>query len=274
MRCAATLTRRRVAGALVAFLAMPCAGAAADAEREMAVVAAASLTDVLQEIGAAFRAKTGLATRFSFAASSALARQIESGAPAQVFVSADVEWIDYLADRKLVDPATRRNVASNALVLIAPADSGMKLDITPGFALAAALGKGRLALADPGSVPAGRYAKAALTALGAWSSVESRLAPAESVRAALAFVSRGEAPLGIVYRTDARVDPRVRVVGAFPAGSYPPIVYPAAAVAGSGQHAADFVEYLGSAQAQAIFRRYGFTAPPLQPRAPAPAGTR
>ena len=274
MRRAPTLTQRLAVGALAALSAVPCAGAAAGAERETTVFAAASLTDVLQEIGAAFRAKKGLATRFSFAASSALARQIESGAPAQVFVSADVEWMDYLANAGLLDQETRRNVAGNELVLIAPADSGLKLEIAPGFALAAALGKGRLALADPGSVPAGRYAKAALTALDAWASVESRLAPAENVRAALALVSRGEAPLGIVYRTDARVDPRVKVVGAFPAGSYPPIVYPAAAVAGSGEHAAEFVEYLGSAAAQAVFRRYGFTAPALQPRAPAPAGTR
>ncbi|MGH8244679.1 MAG: molybdate ABC transporter substrate-binding protein, partial [Steroidobacteraceae bacterium] len=185
-----------------------------------------------------------------------------------------VEWMDYLANAGLIDLETRRNVAGNELVLIAPADSGLKLEIAPGFALATALGKGRLALADPGSVPAGRYAKAALTALGAWPSVESRLAPAENVRAALAFVSRGEAPLGIVYRTDTRVDPRVRVVGAFPAGSYPPIVYPAAAVTGSGEHAAGFVDFLGGSEAQAIFRQHGFTAPPSQPRAPAPAGTR
>ena len=274
MKRALTLTQRLAVGALAALSVIPCAVAAADAEREITVFAAASLTDVLQETGAAFRAKTGLATRFSFAASSALARQIESGAPAQVFVSADVEWMDYLANAGLIDPATRRNVAGNELVLIAPADSALKVEIAPGFALAAALGKGRLALADPGSVPAGRYAKAALTALGVWTSVEPRVAPAENVRAALAFVSRGEAPLGIVYRTDARVDPRVKVIGAFPAGSYPPIVYPAAAVAGSGEHAAQFVEYLGSAEAHAVFRRYGFTAPALQPRAPAPAGTR
>ena len=274
MKRALTLTQRLAVGALAALSVIPCAVAAADAEREITVFAAASLTDVLQETGAAFRAKTGLATRFSFAASSALARQIESGAPAQVFVSADVEWMDYLANAGLIDPATRRNVAGNELVLIAPADSALKVEIAPGFALAAALGKGRLALADPGSVPAGRYAKAALTALGVWTSVEPRVAPAENVRAALAFVSRGEAPLGIVFRTDARVDPRVKVIGAFPAGSYPPIVYPAAAVAGSGKHAAEFVEYLGSGEAQVIFRRYGFTALPSQPRGPAPAGTR
>ena len=274
MKRALTLTQRLAVCSLAALSTVPCAVAAADAAREITVFAAASLTDVLQETGAAFRAKTGLATRFSFAASSALARQIESGAPAQVFVSADVEWMDYLANAGLIDPATRRNVAGNELVLIAPADSALKVEIAPGFALAAALGKGRLALADPGSVPAGRYAKAALTALGVWTSVEPRVAPAENVRAALAFVSRGEAPLGIVYRTDARVDPRVKVIGAFPAGSYPPIVYPAAAVAGSGEHAAEFVEFLGSAEAQAFFGRHGFMASSSQPRGPAPAGTR
>jgi len=229
--------------------------------KPITVFAAASLGDVLQEIGRPYRADTGIATRFSFAASSTLARQIEAGAPADVFISADGEWMDYLANRGLIEPRTRRNIAGNELVLIAPAASGIQLRIAPGFALGAALGRGRLAIADPAAVPAGRYAQAALSSLGAWPEVESRLAPAENVRAALALVSRGEAPLGIVYRTDARLDPKVRVVGAFPAASYPPIVYPAAAVSGARADAAAFVEYLAGEKAQAIFRKYGFTAP-------------
>lgn len=249
--------------AVLALLAFrPAAAADEPARAEVTVFAAASLTDVLHEIGAQFRADTDVAARFSFAASSALARQIESGAPAQVFVSADVEWMDYLANLGIIDLATRRNVAGNELVLIAPADSGLQLAIGPGFRLAAALGDGRLAVADPDSVPAGRYAKAALTSLGAWKDVESRLVPAENVRAALAYVSRGEVPLGIVYRTDARVDTGVRVVGAFPAGSHPPVVYPAAMIRGSTPAAAAFVEYLGQAKAQGIFGRHGFTAAP------------
>lgn len=247
----------------LALLALrPAAEADDPARAEITVFAAASMTDVLQEIGAGFRVDTGIATRFSFAASSALARQLELGAPAQVFVSADVEWMDYLANLGVIDLATRRDVAGNELVLVAPADSELKLAIEPGLRLSAALGGGRLALADPDSVPAGRYARAALTSLGAWKDVESRLVPAENVRAALAYVSRGEVPLGIVYRTDARVDTKVRVVGAFPAGTHPPIVYPAATIRGSPEAAAEFVAYLGRARAQAIFARHGFTAAP------------
>jgi molybdate transport system substrate-binding protein len=254
--------RLAFAAAVLAAAAVAPASAAEGEGGEITVFAAASLTDVLQEIGAAFRADTGIAVRFSFAASSALARQVEAGAPAHVFVSADAEWMDYLASRGRVDAATRRDVAGNELVLIAPADSTVELSITSGFGLAAALGQGRLAVAEPATVPAGRYAKAALTALGAWESVEARLAPAENVRAALAYVARGEAPLGIVYRTDARVEPKVRVVDSFPAGTYPPIAYPAAALAGAPEAAAEFVQYLASEGAQDAFRRNGFTAPP------------
>jgi molybdate transport system substrate-binding protein len=257
-------------GTLLALLALP-----AGAEPEpMTVFAAASLADAMQEIGAAYRAGTGVATRFSFAASSALARQIASGAPADAFVSADVEWMDYLAARGLIDRGSRRSVAGNELVLIAPADSTVELAVAPGLALRAALGNGRLAIADPESVPAGRYAKAALAALGAWRDVEPRLAPAENVRAALALVSRGEAPLGIVYRTDARIDPKVKVVGAFPEESHPPISYPAARVTGGADAAAAFIRFLCGDTAQAIFLKYGFTAPPPRPQPPAPAGTR
>jgi molybdate transport system substrate-binding protein len=256
--------RRAWVGSFAAIAALALSAAAraeGAAPAEVTVFAAASLTDVLQEIGAAFRDDTGIALRFSFAASSALARQVESGAPAGVFVSADVEWMDYLADRGAIDTATRRDVAGNALVLVAPADSAVRLEIAPRFALAAALQGGRLAVGDPASVPAGRYARAALTALDVWSAVEPRLAPAENVRAALALVSRGEAPLGIVYRTDAKVDPGVRVVGEFPAGTHAAIVYPAARVAGASAGAEAFVEYLAGAKARAIFVRHGFKAP-------------
>jgi molybdate transport system substrate-binding protein len=251
---------RRLVLGLFALFALPLpAGADETAPPEITVFAAASLTNVMQEIGASFRADTGIPVRLSFAASSALARQVESGAPVQAFVSADLEWMDYLARHGLIDVASRRNVAGNALVLIAPADSTVALEIAPGFALAATLGDRRLAVADPASVPAGRYAKAALTALKAWDSLRGKLAPAESVRAALALVSRGEAPLGIVYRTDASVDPKVKIVGAFPAGTHPPIVYPAAAMGGSVP-GAEFVAYLTGEKAQAAFRRYGFSA--------------
>ncbi len=260
MTMSSNLARLGFAAALA--LIAPGPAAAADDPADVTVFAAASLTDVLQEIGAQFRADSGVTTRFSVAASSALARQLESGAPAQVFVSADVEWMDYLANLGIIDPATRRNVAGNELVLIAPADSDLELGIEPGFGLAAALGGGRLAVADPESVPAGRYARTALTSLGAWKEVESRLVPTENVRAALAYVSRGEVPLGIVYRTDARVDDKVRVVGAFPVGTHSPIMYPAATVRGSPGTAAEFVAYLGQAKAQAIFARHGFTAAP------------
>jgi len=249
-----------VAAALL-LLALPAWAADPAVRKELTVFAAASLTDVLQEIGESYRAKTGVAVRFSFAASSALAKQVETGAPADAFVSADLEWMDYLANHGSIDLKTRRNVAGNELVLIAPAGSGVKLAIAKDFPLAAALGKGRLALADPASVPAGRYAQAALTSLGVWAEVEPHLAPAENVRAALALVSRGEAPLGIVYRTDARVDPKVEVVGAFPAGSHPPIVYPAARLANGAAEAAKFVDFLASPEARAVFARYGFTAP-------------
>jgi molybdate transport system substrate-binding protein len=251
----------RRAWALVLALAAAAPLHAEEKPREITVFAAASLTDVLEEIGAAFRADTGASARFSFAASSALARQVESGAPADVFISADVDWMDYLEGKGLIDGESRRNVAGNELVLIAPADSRVSLEIGPGMPLAAALGTGRLSVADPDAVPAGRYAKAALSTLGVWRDVQALLVPAENVRVALAFVSRGEAPLGIVYWSDARVDARVRVVGAFPVGSYPPIVYPAAAVGRAGEQALEFVEYLGGEKAQSVFRRHGFTAP-------------
>jgi molybdate transport system substrate-binding protein len=228
----------------------------------LTVYAAASLTDVLNDAGAAFERRTGTPVRFSFASSSLLAKQIEAGTRADAFVSADQEWMDYLASRAMLRANTRVNVASNRLVLVAPSDSAVRLKIAPGFPIASALGGGRLALGDPASVPAGRYARTALTNLGVWASVEGRVAAAENVRAALTFVARGEAPLGVVYATDAQAERRVRVVDTFPADTHPPVTYPAAVLASATAEAAAFVTFLTMPEAQAIFARYGFLAPP------------
>lgn len=223
------------------------------------VFAAASLTNVLQELGDGFTKETSIPVRFSFAASSALARQIENGSPADVFFSADLEWMDYLQARNLIQRDTRHNALGNRLVLIAPTDSKIKLKIEPGFALAAALGKGHLATGDPDAVPAGRYAREALTTLGVWSDVADRLVRADSVRSALAFVDRGEAPLGIVYDTDALIDKHVRVVDVFPDNSHLPIVYSVALTSRATADAAKFVAYLRGPAGDVAFKAYGFT---------------
>lgn len=231
-------------------------GGAAHAQAPV-VFAAASLKNALDEIVSLSSSKPAI----SYAASSALARQIEAGAPAQVFISADLDWMDYLEQRGLIQPGTRRNLLRNRLVLVAPADSSLKTEIRPGFALAAMLGSGRLATADPHSVPAGKYTKAALVKLGVWESVAGRLATAENVRAALAFVARGEAPLGSVYATDAAAEPRVRVVATFADGLHPPVVYPVALTSGApaAGPAADFVALLSSSAARTVFEKHGFT---------------
>jgi molybdate transport system substrate-binding protein len=232
------------------------------AERTLTVFAAASLTDVLQQVGDAYTAETRRPVRFSFAASSALARQIESGAPADLFMSADQEWMDYLQARKLIQPGTRANIVANTLVLVAPAGSKVTLKIEPGFGLAAALGKtGRIATGDPASVPVGKYAQVALTRLGVWASIENRLVPADNVRTALNFVARGEVPLGIVYATDAKAESRVRVVDVFPASSHDPINYPAAATAAAGAAAMEFLDYLRGPKARGYFDKAGFGKP-------------
>ncbi|MDR3512495.1 MAG: molybdate ABC transporter substrate-binding protein [Caulobacteraceae bacterium] len=251
-------SRRLALAALGLVLALSPAIAAAQG-RPLTVFAAASLNNVLDAVGKAFTARTGTPVRFSYAASSTIARQIEAGAPADVFVSADADWMDYLDQRHLIVAASRRDVLTNHLALIAPAGSTVKIRIGPGMPLAQALGGGRLAVAGP-EVPAGKYAKASLTALGVWPSVQDHLAQAESVRAALAFVARGETPLGIVYDTDAKVEPRVRIVGLFPDSSHARIVYPAARVAGASDPAGQaFLDFLEGPQAGAIFRQYGFT---------------
>ncbi|MGE0660019.1 MAG: molybdate ABC transporter substrate-binding protein [Reyranellaceae bacterium] len=248
----------RVAGFLV-VLSLAFAGAAASAQ-QVRIGAAASLTNVIDALGKAWSAESGGGIVGNYAASSALARQIEQGAPIDVFLSADLAWMDYLETKNLIEPGTRRVVAANTLVLIAPAASTGTVVLRPGMDLKAELKGGRLAVANPDAVPAGKYAKEALASLGLWSQVESSLAPAENVRATLALVARGETPLGIVYGTDARLEPKVRVVAVFPAGSHKPIVYPAAATKGRASAATlSFLQFLDSEKARGIFREAGFT---------------
>ncbi len=235
----------------------------AAAARDVTVYAAASLTGALQEVGDGFTAQGGPKIKFSFAASSLLARQIEAGAEADVFVSADSEWMNYLADRNLIQTASRKDILSNRLVLISAKDNPIQLKIAPNFPLVLALGDGRLAVADPDSVPAGRYARSALTSLGVWGTVAERLVRAENVRVALTYVARGEAPLGIVYETDAKAEPKVKVVDVFPADSHLPIVYPFALTqSGTSAEAKAFLDYTKSAKAADVFRKYGFSVLP------------
>jgi molybdate transport system substrate-binding protein len=252
------------AGWLAVALALSgAAGAEAGVEPAAAgtgllVYGAASLTDALGDAARVFGERTGIDVKTSFASSSVLAKQIEAGAPADVFISADPEWMDYLAQRGLLKAASRHDLLGNRLVLIAPADSRVALRLRAGADLAAALGAGRLAAGDPDGVPAGRYAREALTKLGLWDQVAARLVRAENVRAALEYVARGEAPLGIVYRTDALADRRVRIVDTFPADSHAPIIYPVALTAHARPAAARFAAFLESAAARQIFVRYGF----------------
>jgi len=248
------LRRFALCGFLLANL--PALGATEPAS--LTVFSAASLTNALQEVGDGYTRLNSVPIKFSFAASSTLARQIESGAPADVFVSADEEWMEYLQTKALVNAATRHDLLGNRLVLIAPANSLLQLKIAPGFALAAALGKERLVTGDPDAVPVGRYAREALTKLAVWDSVADRLVRADSVRAALAFVDRGEAALGIVYETDALIDPGVRIVAVFPDDTHAPITYPVALTSGANSQAAQFLEYLRSPAAAIVFKHYGF----------------
>lgn len=242
---------------LSALLALAPAAAQA---HTLVVFAAASLKNALDAVAAAYQARSNDKLAVSYAGSSRLALQIAAGAPALLFISADVNWMDYLQKRRLIQPGSRRDLLRNRLVLIAPASSAVRATIAPGFPLRELLHGGRLALADPDSVPAGLYAKAALENLGVWASVKDRVAAADNVRFALAFVARGEAPLGIVYASDALVEPRVRVVATFPADTHPPIIYPVALTTAPGwQRARGFERFLASAQAAAIFRRWGFT---------------
>jgi molybdate transport system substrate-binding protein len=225
---------------------------------ELLVFAAASLTNVLEELSADWTRRSGVPVKLSFAASSALARQIEAGGRADVFVSADQEWMSYLAERQLVDRESRRDLVGNSLVLIAPADSNVRVTLKPGVDLAAALGGGRLATGDPATVPVGRYARAAFESLGVWAQLKVRLVPADNVRGALNFVARGEVPLGVVYATDARAETAVRVVATFPAGSHPPITYPAAKTTTGRPEAIGYLTYLSGTAAGPTWKKYGF----------------
>lgn len=248
---------------LLVCLALPVLAQASAPEREdLLVFAAASLQELMDEAGRDWQARSGQRVRISYAGSAALARQIERGAPADVFVSADLAWMDYLESRDKIDPATRFDLAANSLVLVAPRGTLDVLALEPA-ALASALGpRGRLAMAETANVPAGRYARQALESKGLWAAVEDRLAQADSVRAALAFVARGEAPLGIVYATDARVDPGVVVVAAFPAGSHEPVRYPAARVRASpSARSAGFLGFLQGGQMRERLQKHGFMAP-------------
>lgn len=258
----------RLAAACLALAVSACGEAAQEpsakaAPEPIVVAAASSLTDVMEKIGGLYAAAGHPEPKFSFAATSELVRQIEQGAQVDVFVSADTEWMDYLADKNLIDPASRRNIAANTLVLIAPAGKPFNLEIGPGMNLRAALGDGRIAIANPDGVPAGKYARDALQSFGAWDALEGVIARTENVRAALRFVEVGEAAAGIVYETDAiAAGDKVVIVGRFPSSSHAPILYPAAQVSsGEAEAARSFLDFLGSAPAREAFTRLGFGPP-------------
>ena len=227
---------------------------------DVVVFAAASLTNALNEIGESFTVKTGHAIKPSYAASSALAKQVEQGAPAQVFASADLKWVDYLTEKKLVNPDTRFNLLGNTLVLVAPADSKVgHIDLSAKTDIAALAGSGRIATGNPDSVPVGLYFKQAMERAGQWAAVAPKVAAADSVRAALAFVERGEVPFGVVYATDAAISKKVKVVGTFPDTMHDPIVYPFALIAGNETAAAKaFLDFIRTNESKGVFAKYGF----------------
>ena len=245
--------------AAVLILAAGTAPAAAQG-RDVLVFAAASLKNALDEISAQWQRESGKKAAISYAASNTLIKQIEQGAPADIFISADLDWMDYGQQKGLIKPDTRSNLLGNRLVLVAPKDSNISANIQPGFDLAALLKGGRLAMGNVDAVPAGKYGKAALEKLGAWDGVKDKIAQAESVRAALLLVARGEAPLGIVYQTDAAADPTVKIVGTFPENTHPPIIYPIALTKDStNPDAVAFLNFLRSPAARPAFERQGFT---------------
>lgn len=252
--------RRFLTGAtalLVTLLAAPVG--AQDAGRpELLVFAASSLTNALGDLSEGFERQRGVLVKLSFASSSVLARQIEAGGKADVFISADQEWMDYLQARGLIEQPSRRDLVGNRLVLVAPADSRVEIRIAPGFPLLTALGGGRLSTGDPDTVPVGRYARSALVALGVWDGVQDRLVRADNVRSAMMFVARGESPLGIVYTTDALLDSRVRIVDTFPDSTHAPITYPGATLKGARAEAIAYLNYLAGPQVSETWRRFGF----------------
>jgi molybdate transport system substrate-binding protein len=257
----------RLAGVFTAFkilaFAILCGSAFSPAlaqDKSLTVFAAASMKNALDDVDAAYTAKTGVKIVASYAASSALAKQIEQGAPADVFLSADTDWMDYATTKKAINEPTRVNLLGNSIVLIAPKESGISnVTIGQGFDLSKLAGAGKIATGDVNAVPVGKYAKAALEKLGAWDAAAPKFAMAESVRAALTLVARQEAVLGIVYSTDAKVDPAVKIVGTFPADSHPPIIYPVAATTTAKMEAASYLAFLRSQAAKAIFEKYGFS---------------
>jgi molybdate transport system substrate-binding protein len=245
-------------GAVLALGAGP--GPALAQVKEPLVFAAASLKTALDDVAAQWRRESGKKVVISYAGSNTLIKQIEQGAPADIFISADLDWMDYGLKKNLINAETRSNLLSNRIVIIAPKDARVKLNITPGFDLASALKGGRLAMANVDSVPAGKYGKAALEKLGAWNGVRDKIAQAENVRAALALVSLREAPLGVVYQTDAASDPSVKIIATFPEDSHPPIIYPIALTKTStNPDARAFLSYIRSAAARPAFERQGFT---------------
>jgi molybdate transport system substrate-binding protein len=261
-----TVSRRawigRMAGlAAAALLAWGLPQTSAQSQgSDLVIFAAASLKTALDAVNTQWQKETGKKAVISYAASSALAKQIEQGAPAQMFISADLDWMDYLAGKNLIKPDTRSNLLSNRIVLIAPKDKAQPVDIKAGFDIGKILGGGRLSMANVDSVPAGKYGKAALEKLGVWASVSNNTAQAENVRAALLLVSRGEAPAGIVYQTDAAADANVAIIGTFPEDSHPPIIYPITLTANStNPDAAAFLAYIRSAKARPLFEAQGFT---------------
>lgn len=241
----------------VSSLLAPRAGVAQS--KELVVYAAASLKNALDDVKAGWQRETGKRVTISYAASSALAKQIEAGAPADIFVSADLDWMDYLSGKGLIRRDTRVDLLGNRIVLIAPKDAAVRLELKPRLDLLAPLGKGRLALANVDAVPAGKYGKAALEKLGAWEGVKNKLAQSENVRSALVLVARGECPLGIVYATDAAADASVKIVGTFPQDTHPEIVYPVAVTNSSHPDAESFRGFMRSAPARALFEKHGFT---------------
>jgi molybdate transport system substrate-binding protein len=245
----------------LAFAAAVVPGAVRAQAAGLVIFAAASLKNALDEIATAWAKDTGKPMpRISYASSSALAKQMEQGAPADLFISADTDWMDYVAKKDLIKADTRVNLLGNKIVLIAPKDSKATVEVKQGFDLAKVLAGGKLAMGNVDAVPAGKYGKAALEKLGAWDGVKSQIAQAENVRAALLLVARGEAPLGIVYATDAAAEPNVKIVGAFPEDSHPPIIYPAAVIKDAkSADAKPFLDHLKTIQARPAFEKQGFT---------------
>jgi molybdate transport system substrate-binding protein len=260
------VVRRRLLARTLGLLAalalgwgVPQPASAQGQSGDLVVFAAASLKNALDAIHAQWQKETGKSAKISYAASNTLAKQIEEGAPAQMFISADIPWMDYVDKKDLIKRETRSNLLGNRIVLVAPKDKAQAGDIKPGFDLARVVGDGRLAVANVESVPAGKYGKAALQKLGVWDSVAGKLAQADNVRAALLLVSRGEAPAGIVYQTDAAADKGVTIIGTFPEDTHPPIIYPIALTKGAGPDAAAFLAYIRSGKARPVFEAEGFT---------------